>query len=253
MSEPVRKSLSVLRYLSDHTGTSLTQASVAEHCHIPPATLSRMLSTFQEEGLVLRPSHRLIVPAFTLEEHGNLPPEHYRALMSMLAELTNVTRQSAEIVVIRGAELRWQEKIEHPDLSIAIKARRGFRRGVAELDCLSRVAGAVMGWDWLEASAGNCTFYSAGPERSGISSDAARDIIAATDLDDVHFDAGGNEQGVRRFVRVLRVPGGATLLVSIAEPALLRANFDDHAKANIDALNTHVGALEAQLLASEHT
>jgi len=57
---------------------------------------------------------------------------------------------SVEAVVVAGNDLFWHSCTEFPDASIAIKAKPGFRRTLAELDPLSRLYLSRSNWDEIK-------------------------------------------------------------------------------------------------------
>lgn len=243
MSEPVRKTLSVLRHLSAHGGEAVVPSDLADACAVPPATLSRMLVTLQSEGLILRPSRSVLLPQFTLEERAPLPGELREIVEQTLDDLAKETRQSAELIAIQGNGLRWVEKVEHPDLAIRLRAAPGFRRGLNELDCLTRLAGAVMGWEALLKTAQD-GFYTTGEPRRGVTISDACDRINATDPNAVAYDPDGNRLGVRRFVARVRLGVPTPFILSIAEPALARTEGATHAEHQMTRLRAAVASLE---------
>ncbi|WP_068314338.1 helix-turn-helix domain-containing protein [Polycladidibacter hongkongensis] len=238
MSEPVRKTLKVLEYLANPEKSVFSQSEVAIACAIPPATLSRILATFEERGLIRRQDRSHFVPLFSFRQERSFSDAYLGKTRRVLETIANQTRQSAELITLRYHSLYWQDKEQHPDLTLAIRASRGFSRELYELDSLSRIALAKLGRDWLLQQMEKTQFFSTGEVKRPMTPQEVLRTIDAIDLGAVAYDIEGNSMGVRRFTTLVSVPGEPPHFLAIAEAALGKAQMAAHIARNCEILLT---------------
>jgi DNA-binding IclR family transcriptional regulator len=220
MSEPVRRTLSVLEYFADRPREAFTQAQIAEACGISGATLHRIIKTLEDSGYIFRDGSRRYRCNVVFRRLIGVPAEYFDALARAISAIASETAQSAEAIVVRGNEFEWYHKEEHPEVSVQIRARTGFRRGMYELDSLSRLYLSEIGWPEVERRFDTEAFYRPGARHEPVSSAEARRIIAAADPYGIAYDIVGNGRGVRRFATGVRGPRGELVhILSIAEAA----------------------------------
>jgi DNA-binding IclR family transcriptional regulator len=237
MSEPVRRTLSVLEYFAARPDESFTQTQIAEACGISGATLSRIVKTLGDGGYIFRQTSRLYRCNVVFRKLIGANAEYFDALSKALTAIVATTSLAAEAIVVRGNEFEWRQKEEHPDLSVQIRAHPGFRRGMNELDSLSRLYLSEIGWAEVERRFDPGTFYRSGARHERVSAAEARRIIEQTDPRSVAFDIEGNGRGVRRFATVARDSDDAFLhILSIAEAACPIADEQEHVRRNIAVL-----------------
>ena len=220
MSEPVRRTLSVLEYFAGRPREAFTQAQVAEACGISGATLHRIFKTLEDSGYIYRDGARRYRCNVVFRKLIGVPAEYFDVLARAISAIVSETAQSAEAIIIRGNEFEWYHKEEHPEVSVQIRARTGFRRGMYELDALSRLYLSEIGWPEVERRFDTEAFYRPGARHEPVSSGQARRIIEAADPRGVEYDMVGNGRGVRRFATGVRGPHGELVhILSIAEAA----------------------------------
>ncbi|HEX2556101.1 MAG TPA: helix-turn-helix domain-containing protein [Microvirga sp.] len=220
MSEPVRRTLSVLEYFAGRPRDAFTQAQIAEACDISGATLHRIIKTLEDSGYIFRDGSRRYRCNVVFRKLIGVPAEYFDVLTRVISAIVSETAQSAEAIIVRGDAFEWYHKEEHPEMSVQIRARTGFRRGVYELDALSRLYLSEIGWPEVERRFDTEAFYRPGARHEPVSSPEARRIIEATDPHGVAYDIEGNGRGVRRFATTVRGPRGELVhILSIAEAA----------------------------------
>jgi DNA-binding IclR family transcriptional regulator len=220
MSEPVRRTLSVLEYFAGRPREAFTQAQLADACEISGATLHRIIKTLEDSGYIFRDSSRRYRCNVVFRKLIGVPAEYFDVLMQAISAIVAETAQSAEAIIIRGNEFEWHHKEEHPDMSVQIRARTGFRRGMYELDSLSRLYLSEIGWPEVERRFDIENFYRPGARHERVTCAEAREIIEAADPHGVEYDIEGNGRGVRRFATSVRGTRGEFVhILSIAEAA----------------------------------
>jgi DNA-binding IclR family transcriptional regulator len=237
MSEPVRRTLSVLEYFADHPGQAFTQAQVAEACAISGATLSRIIKVLCDAGYVFRDASRRYRCNVAFRKMIGADADYFDVLSKAISAIVVATSQVGEAIVVRGNEFEWHYKEEPPDIAVQLRARPGFRRGMNELDALSRLYLSQIGWEELTRRFDPETFYRAGVRHEHIMATEVRRIIEATDPRGVAYDLEGNRNGVRRFATIVRDDRGEFLhMLSIAEAAFPVADEIEHAQRNTAVL-----------------
>ncbi|MBI4976786.1 MAG: helix-turn-helix domain-containing protein [Spirochaetes bacterium] len=218
-SEPAEKILTVIEYFAARTAGSYGLNDIHLQTHIPKATLMRILGTLIRRGYVSR-SGKSYTGTFSLLMRGTGLSDFFSRAESVMQELLAQTRQSVELLAVRGTELFWQEKYEYPDLPIRIMAKKGFRRSLYELDAPSRTYLNSFTVDDIAARFDTSKFYRTGDNKN-VSWNEAKALITAADT--VTYDNEGNKNGVRRFaVRITPKGSDACFILAIAEPATLQ-------------------------------
>lgn len=237
MSEPVRRVVSVLEYFARHPTDSVTQTQVAEACGISGATLHRIIRTLEDSGYIFRDGSRRYRSNMVFRKLIGVSADYYHALTRAIGAIVAETSQSAEAIIVRGNEFEWYHKQEDPDMSVRIRARTGFRRGMYELDALSRLYLAELDWSEVERRFDVENFYLSGDPHTLIGSSAARRVIEAVNRHGVEYDTRGNGRGVRRFATAVRGPSGEFVhILSIAEAAYEISDWPAHCARNIAIL-----------------
>ncbi|MEZ0169412.1 helix-turn-helix domain-containing protein [Microvirga sp. TS319] len=238
MSEPVRRTLSVLEFFAGSPGEAFTQAQIADACGISGATLHRIIKTLEDGGYIFRDSSKRYRCNLVFRKLIGLPPEYSEALAKVVSSIVKETKQSCEAIVVRGNEFEWYHKEEHAELSVQIRARTGYRRGMNELDSLSRLYLSGLGWAEVERRFDVDAFYRTGIRHELVTSAEARRIVEAADPQGVEYDIEGNRRIVRRFATSVRGPHGEWLhILSIAEAAYPLTDEAGHVQKNIAILN----------------
>jgi DNA-binding IclR family transcriptional regulator len=220
MSEPVRRTLSVLEYFAGRPREAFTQAQVAEACGISGATLHRIIKTLDDSGYIVRDGARRYRCNVVLRKLLGVPAGYFDVLARAISAIVSETAQSAEAIIVRGNEFEWYHKEEHPEVQVQIRARTGFRRGMYELDSLSRLYLSGIGWPEVERRFDAEAFHRPGARHEPVSARDARRIIEAADPHGIEYDIVGNGRGVRRFATGVRGPQGELVhILSIAEAA----------------------------------
>jgi DNA-binding IclR family transcriptional regulator len=237
MSEPVRRTLAVLEYFADHSGTPLTQAQIANACGISSATLNRIVKVLCDEGYVFRDKSRRYRCNVAFTKMIGADADYFNVLAKAISAIVSATALAAESIVVRGNEFEWHHKEEPPNTTLYLRARPGFRRNMNELDALSRLYLAEIGWEEVDRRFDTATFYAAGARHRRVTAQEARRIVEKTDPMGVAYDIEGNGNGVRRFATIIRDQGGRFLhLLSIAEAALPLADQAAHVRQNVGIL-----------------
>jgi DNA-binding IclR family transcriptional regulator len=237
MSEPVRRALAVLEYFADHSGTPLTQAQIANACGISSATLNRIVKVLCDEGYAFRDKSRRYRCNVAFTKMIGADADYFNVLAKAISAIVSATALAAESVVVRGNEFEWHHKEEPPNTTLHLRARPGFRRNMNELDALSRLYLAEIGWEEVDRRFDTATFYAAGARHRRVPAQEARRIVEKTDPMGVAYDIEGNGNGVRRFATIIRDQDGRFLhLLSIAEAALPLADRSGHVRQNVAVL-----------------
>ncbi|MBD3422029.1 MAG: helix-turn-helix domain-containing protein [Chitinivibrionales bacterium] len=228
-SEPVEKIIKVLECLNNHHADSISLHDLARVTHIPKATLLRIVSSLMQHGYVTRDAQRKYLSNVSLSRILPVSGSHLERLRVSLHSLLERTRQAVEVLVVRDAALYWYEKIDHPELSIRLIARPGFKRKIYELDSPVRLYMKTIGRGRIEKLYDTSGFYMTGCDYRKVSWDTAWRIIDEADVNNVAYDEQGNSNGVRRFAALVSLqPGEMSYLLSVAEPAIHRNNEHEH-------------------------
>lgn len=196
------------------------QVDIARDLQLAPATVNRIVKSLALEGYVLITPDKLCLRNFRLSRNVPMSEHYLSELNRVMHDISERYAVSVEAVVVSGFELLWHSCTEFPDASIAIKARTGFRRTLAELDPLARLYLSRLPWPEINSALLPGGFFKNDINREIIDADHARNIINSAADKTVDFDFDGNHLGVRRFATIIDDDNGRFMhLLSIAEPA----------------------------------
>lgn len=239
-SQPVLRTLKVLQQFTQPSHDGMTLTEIARACAIAPATLGRIVKTLEAEGYIEQVERGRYRANFEIRKVLDMPSRYLSRLARVLDHLVDETRQSSEVILRSHGDLVWHAKREHPDLAITIRARPGFRRGLHELDALSRLFLSALGLDEVRARFNLDGFVATGGEDQPISAAKVCALIEATDPNGVAYDVQGNEHGVRRFCRLVYGVDGVPLhAISIAEAARMNIDIQLHIARNTQLLERY--------------
>ncbi len=219
---PTERTLQVLEYIMAAGPTPLKQTDIAQACGLAPSTLNRILKSLSDWGYLFRTSEKFVVRNFRLERNVPMSEAYLAKLDSIIHTLGKQLNVSCEVVVVAGHELLWHSKTDHPDPTIEIRARVGFRRSLYEFDALSKLYLSRLEWSSIEAQFFTDGFFET-PKVRGQTGAAltTKDVKRhlTTSKDEVFAaDLQGNHVGIRRFATVIQDPRGKFLhLISLAE------------------------------------
>lgn len=197
------------------------QIQIARELQLAPATVSRIVRALAEEGYILLTSEKYCVCNFRLSRNVPMSGRYLSVLNRLMQEISIAHGVSVEAVVVAGFELFWHSCTEFRDASVAIKARPGFRRTLAELDPLARLYLSRKTWNEINVDLLPGGFFRNDLNRDICGADEARAIIEGAADKTVDYDFDGNHLGVRRFATLIDDEQGQFMhLLSIAEPAI---------------------------------
>ncbi|MFP8967755.1 helix-turn-helix domain-containing protein [Pokkaliibacter sp. CJK22405] len=236
-SEPVIKTLKVLELLSGEM-KPLSMMDIARKSDIPPSTLSRIMATLEAAGYVQRNAGREYLSSFEIRKSLGLSQAYDAQLEWALEEIVDATEQSAEVLLYENKQLVWHAKREHSEMAIKLRAHKGFRRTIHELDAPSRLFLSAYGWNHIVQHLETDAFFTTGLERTFLKALETRQLIDRVDPDQVAFDEVGNVRGVRRFAKLVRdVQGRPLHLLCIAEPAIPKLDMQAHIRHHVEVLD----------------
>lgn len=250
-SQPVLRTLKVLQQFAQpgHEAMSLTEISKA--CAIAPATLARIIRTLETEGYLQQQERGRYQANFQIIKELDMPASYLARVSRALDYLVDETRQSSEIILRNNSDLVWHAKREHPDLALRIRAQPGFRRGLHELDALSRLFLSAMGLDEVRLRYDMRGFVATGGDSRPIPEAKLCALIEGTDPDGIAYDIQGNEHGVRRFCRLIFGADGHPLhALSIAEAARMNMDIQLHIARQTRLLERHGDTLARAAIAA---
>ncbi len=196
------------------------QIEIARDLQLSPATVSRIVRSLANEGYVLMTPEKYCVRNFRLSRNVPMSEPYLASLDQLMRDISANYAVSVEAVVVTGFELFWHSCTEFPDASIAIKARPGFRRTLAELDPLARLYLSRMAWEDINSALLPGGFFRNDINRDIVDATEARQIIESAADKMIDFDFDGNHLGVRRFVTLIDDDSGRFMhMLSIAEAA----------------------------------
>lgn len=218
---PSLRLLKVMEYLMVAGQKPVKQIEIARDLQLAPATVSRIVRSLADEGYVLMTSEKYVVRNFRLSRNVPMSESYLASLDQLMRDISSRYAASVEAVVVTGFELFWHSCTEFPDASIAIKARPGFRRTLAELDPLARLYLSRMAWEDINSALLPGGFFRNDINRDIVDAAEAKAIIEGAADKLIDFDFGGNHLGVRRFVTVIDDDNGNFMhMLSIAEAAI---------------------------------
>ena len=233
-SQPVGRTLKVLEYFAGRETPVATLAEISADLKIAPATLGRIIRTLAQAGYISYTGRKGYVANFRVSRYLPMPSVYLQHLNRVVQELTDHTRQSAEVITHEAGDLYWYSKKEHPSLQVVIRAQPGFRRTIKELDAPSRLVLAAMDKEERCARYDTSSFYMTGALKKPVSAEEFEAVIATTDPRKVEYDLYGNEFGIRRFAKLISDRNGKPLhLLCIAEAALMNHDLQAHTARNV--------------------
>ena len=217
---PNDRMLKVLEYLSSARQAPVRQADMARACGISPATLSRIVNVLSEWGYVLRTSNNQVIGNFRFDQNVRMSERYQSFLNSLITEIGDNYELVAEVIVNAGNDLFWQSSTALSNRHFSLRAQPGFRRGLTELDVISRLYLARLNMEQLRTQFDRMNFSTTGVHMRLLSEAEALEVIEAARPLIVDGDFDGNRQGIRRFATYLCDDKGRFLhLLSLAEPA----------------------------------
>jgi DNA-binding IclR family transcriptional regulator len=226
------------------------QVDISRDLGISAATVNRIVRTLAERGYLFHTSEKYCIPNFRLIRNVPMSESYLSVLSDLMNEITVEHRVSVEAVVVTGFDLLWHSRTQLPDASVAIRAARGFRRSLYELDAMSRLYLSRLGWDEVSYRFFTGGFFRTGLEMKGLAPSEARRIIEKVATEDFDMDFDGNHVGVRRFSTIIEDESGKFLhLLSIAEAAVPVRDKEEHVANARQVLNSARATLHAQIKA----
>ncbi|MEP5759594.1 MAG: helix-turn-helix domain-containing protein [Litoreibacter sp.] len=247
---PSERLLQVMEYLMASGSEPVKQVDISRDLGIPAATVNRIVRTLTERGYLFHTSEKYCIPNFRLIRNVPMSESYLSILSELMKDITVQHSVSVEAVVVTGFDLLWHSRTQLPGASVAIRAARGFRRSLYELDAMSRLYLSRLGWDEVSYKYFTGGFFKTGLEMKGLAPSEARRIIedVADETFDMDFD--GNHVGVRRFSTIIEDENGKFLhLLSIAEAAVPVRDKKEHVANARDILNEARATLNAQIKA----
>ena len=226
---PSARLLEVMEYLMAAGPEPVKQVQISRDLGIPAATVNRIVRTLAERGYLFQTSEKYCIPNFRLMRNVPMSEGYLSVLSDLMNDITARQKMSVEAVVVTGFDLLWHSRTELPDASVAIRAARGFRRSLYELDAMSRLYLSRLGWDEVSYRFFTGGFFKTGLEMRGLAPSEARRIVEDVKNETFDMDFNGNHVGVRRFVTIVEDGDGNFLhLLSIAEAAVPVRDKDEH-------------------------
>jgi len=194
----LQRGLAVLRHLEREGACSLDQ--LARGLAIPKASLLRLLETLIADGAVARDAaakrYRALLRLVPCGDPGDDPG---RAVAARLPDLAEATGATAEYHAWDGRRLVLVDRAEPEDAQVAVVARIGFERDLAELDALTQVCRAYGGLrrrrHWV---------YDAQGARRTLDPEEIRAVDATTRERGWAADLSANTNGVLRHAAPVR-------------------------------------------------
>lgn len=245
---PSLRLLRVMEYLMSAGQLPVKQIQIARDLNLAPATVSRIVHSLADEGYVLLTSEKYCVCNFRLSRNVPMSARYLSVLNKVMDDLSSQYRVSVEAVVVAGLDLFWHSCTEFPHAGVAIQAKPGFRRTLAELDPLSRLYLSRRSWDQIKVDLLPGGFFRNDIERGILSAKEARQIIESASDKTIDFDFEGNHRGIRRFASLIDDDKGQFMhMLSIAEPAVPVRDKAAHIQQFTDVLSEARAALKAQI------
>ncbi|MCT4334929.1 helix-turn-helix domain-containing protein [Paracoccus sp. YLB-12] len=235
---PNDRMLMVLEYLSGAKQAPVRQADMARDCGISPATLSRIINVLSEWGYVLRTNKNQVIGNFRFQRNVRMSESYQLFLNTMITEIGAQHNLVVEVIVNAGNDLFWQSSTAPSNRSFSLRAQPGFRRGLMELDVLSRLYLARLSGEQLRSLFDRVNFSTTGVHMKLLSEPEALEVIEAARPKLVDWDFDGNRQGIRRFATYITDPeGNFAHLLSLAEPATPTRDRSAHEAEISEILN----------------
>lgn len=226
------------------------QVDISRDLGISAATVNRIVRTLAERGYLFHTSEKYCIPNFRLIRNVPMSESYLSVLSDLMNDITAAHSVSVEAVVVTGFDLLWHSRTQLPDASVAIRAARGFRRSLYELDAMSRLYLSRLGWDEVSYKYFTGGFFKTGLEMGSLAPSEARRVIEEAASDNFAIDFDGNHVGVRRFSTIISDESGKFLhLLSIAEAAVPVRDKDEHIANARRVLDGARATLSAQIKA----
>ncbi|MBX2825439.1 MAG: winged helix-turn-helix transcriptional regulator [Gammaproteobacteria bacterium] len=240
--------LKIMEYLMAADDAPVKQIQIARDLNLSPATVSRIVRALADEGYVMLTSEKYCVRNFRLSRNVPMSELYLSHLNQLMQDLSAEHGVSVEAVVVTGFELFWHSCTEFPDANVAIKAKPGFRRTLAELDPLARLYLSRLSWNDINSALLPAGFFRNDITRAIIDAAEAKQIITQAKDRVVDFDFDGNHLGVRRFATIIDDDEGRFMhLLSIAEAATPAPDRDEHIARFTEVLSDARAALKAHI------
>lgn len=247
---PSARLLEVMEYLMAAGTEPVKQVQISRDLDIPAATVNRIVRTLAERGYLFQTSEKYCIPNFRLIRNVPMSEMYLSVLGDLMNEITEEHQVSVEAVVVTGFDLLWHTRTQLPDATVAIRAARGFRRSLYELDAMSRLYLSRLGWDEVSYRFFTGGFFGTGLEMKSFAPSEARRTIEGVSDDNFDLDFDGNHVGVRRFATIIEDEAGNFLhLLSIAEAATPVRDKEEHIENARNILSRAREALEVQIKA----
>ncbi len=234
---PNDRMLKVLEYLNGAKQAPVRQTDMARDCDISPATLNRIVRVLSAWGYVLRTNDNQVIGNFRFERNVRMSEAYQRFLNRLITDIGREHGLVAEVIVNAGNDLLWQSSTAASNRSFSLRAQPGFRRGLMELDVLSRLYLARLTQEQLQVLFDSLNFSTTGVHMELLSEQQAREIIAGAQPKVVDWDFDGNRKGIRRFATYITDNEGRFVhLLSLAEPATPTLDREAHEAEVTDIL-----------------
>jgi DNA-binding IclR family transcriptional regulator len=239
-----------MEYLMAAGPDPVKQVDISRDLGISAATVNRIVRTLAERGYLFHTSEKYCIPNFRLIRNVPMSEIYLSVLSDLMNEITAAHRVSVEAVVVTGFDLLWHSRTQLPDASVAIRAARGFRRSLYELDAMSRLYLSRLGWDEVSYRYFTGGFFQTGVEMHSLAPSEAQRVIEEAATDNFAMDFDGNHVGVRRFATIIADESGKFLhLLSIAEAAVPVRDKEEHIANARRVLDEARATLTAQITA----
>ncbi len=217
---PSERLLRVMEYLMAAGPEPVKQVNIARDLGISTATLNRIIKVLFDRGYLLRTSERFVVANFRLIKNVPMSSAYLEVLNDIMEEITTEYGVFSETVVVTGQDLFWHSRTDLDPQPLPIRAKAGFRRPLYELDALSRLYLARLGWDYIDYQFNARSFHDNRPGLALYAPERARALIEEATDKDFDCDHHGNRIGLRRFAVVIEdLDGNFLHFLTMAEPA----------------------------------
>lgn len=229
MAGSLERVLQVMECLSKTSSKGITSAEVCEQTGLASSTVYRMLNELEKAGYLYKGPGRTLLPNYTFERRisfGTFGPEQ---LLDACLQISRTLQTASEVILLKGPNLLWHHKEEHPNQALSLRAHAGFVRGTYEMDSISRLSLAHKTIDDIERNWDLTSFYGVGVAGKKALWPDVRANLLAINPDEMEFDIQGNAKGVRRFcVAVKDIDGTFICLLTVAEAAVPLGDETQH-------------------------
>lgn len=234
----------------------MKQVDIARDLGISPATLNRIMKTLYDRGYLFRTSERYVVPNFRFTKNVPMSKTYLELLDEIMQDITSTYGVFTEVVVVTGQDLFWHSRSTVPGSTLPIRAKPGFRRPLYELDAMSRLYLARLGWDYIDLQFNVRSFHDNSPALSPYNRDEARALIESHARRDYAWDIEGNRIGLRRFALAVEDLDGQFLhfltMAEAAEPlADITSRVDTYHRVLVEARKRLIAVMERERFEAE--